>query len=209
MAKTASPRVAHPRAVCGAQIRLDMSEYMEKHSVSRLIGAQSSWMSTVEHGCPGAQTAAVKQRRARVCPEVGSGSHDRMITLSASALVPSTFRNRACERLPVSSVLPAAGAPPGYVGFEEGGQLTEAVRRRPYSVVLFDEVEKAHSDVFNVLLQILDDGRVTDSQACSSDPQVDCLTALPLNPQVCKLKNPCPWQRSQSVEYLATATTVQ
>jgi ATP-dependent Clp protease ATP-binding subunit ClpB len=55
------------------------------------------------------------------------------------------------------------GSPPGYVGYEEGGQLTEAVRRKPYSVVLFDEVEKAHHDVFNVLLQILDDGRVTDS----------------------------------------------
>jgi ATP-dependent Clp protease ATP-binding subunit ClpB len=74
-------------------VRIDMSEYMEKHSVSRLIGA-----------------------------------------------------------------------PPGYVGFEEGGQLTEAVRRKPYSIVLFDEIEKAHHDVFNVLLQILDDGRVTDSQ---------------------------------------------
>jgi ATP-dependent Clp protease ATP-binding subunit ClpB len=76
-----------------ALVRLDMSEYMEKHAVSRMIGA-----------------------------------------------------------------------PPGYVGFEEGGQLTEAVRRRPYSVVLFDEIEKAHPDVFNVLLQILDDGRLTDSQ---------------------------------------------
>ncbi len=76
-----------------AMVRLDMSEYMEKHSVSRMIGA-----------------------------------------------------------------------PPGYVGYDEGGQLTEAVRRRPYSVVLFDEVEKAHPDVFNVLLQILDDGRLTDSQ---------------------------------------------
>ncbi|MEJ7577328.1 MAG: ATP-dependent chaperone ClpB [Pyrinomonadaceae bacterium] len=76
-----------------AMIRIDMSEYMEKHAVARLIGA-----------------------------------------------------------------------PPGYVGYEEGGQLTEAVRRRPYSVVLFDEIEKAHSDVFNVLLQILDDGRLTDSQ---------------------------------------------
>ncbi|KXZ44338.1 hypothetical protein GPECTOR_69g431 [Gonium pectorale] len=76
-----------------AMVRLDMSEYMEKHSVSRLIGA-----------------------------------------------------------------------PPGYVGYDEGGQLTEAVRRRPYAVILFDEVEKAHADVFNVLLQILDDGRVTDSQ---------------------------------------------
>jgi ATP-dependent Clp protease ATP-binding subunit ClpB len=76
-----------------AMIRIDMSEYMEKHAVARLIGA-----------------------------------------------------------------------PPGYVGYEEGGQLTEAVRRRPYSVVLFDEIEKAHHDVFNVLLQILDDGRLTDSQ---------------------------------------------
>lgn len=76
-----------------AVVRIDMSEYMEKHSVSRLIGA-----------------------------------------------------------------------PPGYVGYEEGGQLTEAVRRRPYAVILFDEIEKAHSDVFNVFLQILDDGRVTDSQ---------------------------------------------
>ena len=56
------------------------------------------------------------------------------------------------------------GAPPGYVGYEEGGQLTEAVRRRPYSVVLFDEIEKAHADVFNILLQILDDGRLTDSK---------------------------------------------
>lgn len=79
-------------------IRIDMSEYMEKHSVSRLIGA-----------------------------------------------------------------------PPGYVGFEEGGQLTEAVRRKPYSVLLFDEIEKAHPDVFNVLLQILDDGRVTDSQGRTVD----------------------------------------
>ncbi|RWR77248.1 ClpA/B family [Cinnamomum micranthum f. kanehirae] len=76
-----------------ALVRIDMSEYMEKHAVSRLIGA-----------------------------------------------------------------------PPGYVGYEEGGQLTEIVRRRPYSVILFDEIEKAHSDVFNILLQILDDGRVTDSQ---------------------------------------------
>jgi ATP-dependent Clp protease ATP-binding subunit ClpB len=56
------------------------------------------------------------------------------------------------------------GAPPGYIGYEEGGQLTEAVRRRPYSVLLFDEIEKAHPDVFNLLLQVLDDGRLTDSQ---------------------------------------------
>jgi len=61
------------------------------------------------------------------------------------------------------------GAPPGYVGYEEGGQLTEAVRRRPYSVILFDEIEKAHPDVFNVLLQILDDGRLTDSKGRTVD----------------------------------------
>ena len=76
-----------------AMVRIDMSEYMEKHSVSRLVGA-----------------------------------------------------------------------PPGYVGYDEGGQLTEAVRRRPYSVVLLDEIEKAHADVFNVLLQVMDDGRLTDGQ---------------------------------------------
>src|SRR5574338_28555 len=81
-----------------AMVRIDMSEYMEKHTVSRLIGA-----------------------------------------------------------------------PPGYVGYEEGGQLTEAVRRRPYSVILFDEVEKAHPDVFNVLLQVLDDGRLTDGQGRTVD----------------------------------------
>ena len=61
------------------------------------------------------------------------------------------------------------GAPPGYVGYEEGGQLTEAVRRRPYSVVLFDEIEKAHHDVFNVMLQVLDDGRLTDGQGRTVD----------------------------------------
>ena len=61
------------------------------------------------------------------------------------------------------------GAPPGYVGYEEGGQLTEQVRRRPYSVILFDEIEKAHPDVFNVLLQIMDDGRLTDGQGRTVD----------------------------------------
>ena len=71
-------------------------------------------------------------------------------------ICPSIWRNTPSSRL--------IGAPPGYVGYEEGGQLTEAVRRKPYSVILFDEVEKAHPDVFNVLLQVLDDGRITDSQ---------------------------------------------
>ena len=70
------------------------------------------------------------------------------------------------EKFAVSRLI---GAPPGYVGFEEGGQLTEAVRRKPYSVVLFDEVEKAHPDVFNILLQVLDDGRITDSQGRTVD----------------------------------------
>ena len=70
------------------------------------------------------------------------------------------------EKFSVSRLI---GAPPGYVGYDEGGQLTEAVRRHPYSVVLFDEVEKAHPDVFNVLLQVLDDGRITDSQGRTVD----------------------------------------
>ena len=70
------------------------------------------------------------------------------------------------EKYSVSKLI---GAPPGYVGYEEGGQLTEAVRRKPYSVVLFDEIEKAHPDVFNVLLQVLDDGRITDSQGRTVD----------------------------------------
>jgi ATP-dependent Clp protease ATP-binding subunit ClpB len=70
------------------------------------------------------------------------------------------------ERHTVSRLM---GAPPGYVGYDEGGQLTEAVRRHPYSVVLFDEIEKAHSDVFNTLLQVLDDGRLTDSHGRTVD----------------------------------------
>ncbi|MBQ3921529.1 MAG: AAA family ATPase, partial [Firmicutes bacterium] len=70
------------------------------------------------------------------------------------------------EKFSVSRLI---GAPPGYVGYDEGGQLTEAVRRKPYSVVLFDEIEKAHPDVFNILLQVLDDGRITDSQGRTVD----------------------------------------
>jgi len=70
------------------------------------------------------------------------------------------------EKYSVSRLI---GAPPGYVGYEEGGELTEAVRRKPYSVVLFDEIEKAHPDVFNILLQILDDGRLTDSKGRTVD----------------------------------------
>ena len=73
------------------------------------------------------------------------------------------------EYMEKHSVARLIGAPPGYVGYDEGGQLTEAVRRNPYSIVLFDEVEKAHPDVFNVLLQILDDGRITDSKGVTVD----------------------------------------
>lgn len=68
------------------------------------------------------------------------------------------------EYMEKHSVARLIGAPPGYVGYEEGGQLTEAVRRRPFTVILLDEIEKAHPDVFNILLQVLDDGRLTDGQ---------------------------------------------
>ena len=73
------------------------------------------------------------------------------------------------EYMEKHSVARLIGAPPGYVGYEEGGALTEAVRRRPYQVILFDEIEKAHPDVFNVLLQVLDDGRLTDGQGRTVD----------------------------------------
>ncbi len=94
----------------------------------------------------------------------------------AKALAASLFDNEQnmvridmSEYMEKFSVSRLIGAPPGYVGYEEGGQLTEAVRRKPYSVVLFDEIEKAHPDVFNVLLQVLDDGRITDSQGRTVD----------------------------------------
>jgi ATP-dependent Clp protease ATP-binding subunit ClpB len=94
----------------------------------------------------------------------------------AKALAESLFDDEAnmvridmSEYMEKHSVSRLIGAPPGYVGYDEGGQLTEAVRRKPYSVVLFDEVEKAHPDVFNILLQVLDDGRITDSQGRTVD----------------------------------------
>jgi ATP-dependent Clp protease ATP-binding subunit ClpB len=97
-------------------------------------------------------------------------------TETARALAEFLFDDeRAMVRLDMSeymekhAVARMIGAPPGYVGFEEGGQLTEAVRRRPYAVILFDEIEKAHPDVFNVLLQILDDGRLTDAKGRTVD----------------------------------------
>jgi ATP-dependent Clp protease ATP-binding subunit ClpC len=97
-------------------------------------------------------TGVGKTELARALAEALFGDQDRMVRLDMSEFQ---------ERHTVSRLV---GAPPGYVGYEEAGQLTEAVRRRPYSVVLLDEIEKAHPDLFNVLLQVLDDGRLTDSQ---------------------------------------------
>jgi ATP-dependent Clp protease ATP-binding subunit ClpB len=102
-------------------------------------------------------TGVGKTELSRALAEALFDSEDNMIRLDMSEYQ---------ERHTVSRLM---GAPPGYVGFEEGGQLTEAVRRKPYSVVLFDEVEKAHPDVFNALLQILDDGRLTDAQGRTVD----------------------------------------
>ena len=101
---------------------------------------------------PGPHRRRARPRRRGRSPSSCSTTSGRMVRLDMS------------EYMEKHSVARMIGAPPGYVGYEEGGQLTEAVRRRPYSVVLFDEIEKAHPDVFNVLLQILDDGRLTDSQ---------------------------------------------
>ncbi len=102
-------------------------------------------------------TGVGKTELARTLAEALFDSEDNMVRIDMSEYM---------EKHTVSRLV---GAPPGYVGYEEGGQLTEAVRRKPYSVLLFDEVEKAHPDVFNVLLQILDDGRVTDSQGHTVD----------------------------------------
>jgi ATP-dependent Clp protease ATP-binding subunit ClpB len=98
-----------------------------------------------------------KTELARALAETLFDSEDNMIRIDMS------------EYMEKHAVARLIGAPPGYVGYEEGGQLTEAVRRRPYTVVLFDEIEKAHHDVFNVLLQILDDGRLTDNQGRTVD----------------------------------------
>ena len=98
-----------------------------------------------------------KTELARTLAEALFDTEDNMIRLDMSEYM---------EKHTVSRLL---GAPPGYVGYEEGGQLTEAVRRRPYCVILFDEIEKAHTDVFNVLLQVMDDGRLTDGQGHTVD----------------------------------------
>ena len=102
-------------------------------------------------------TGVGKTELARALAECMFDSEDALVRIDMS------------EYMEKHSVSRLVGAPPGYVGYEEGGQLTEAVRRRPYSVVLLDEVEKAHPDVFNILLQVLDDGRITDSQGRTVD----------------------------------------
>ncbi len=102
-------------------------------------------------------TGVGKTELARTLAEALFDSEDNMVRIDMSEYM---------EKHAVSRLI---GAPPGYVGFEEGGQLSEAVRRRPYSVILFDEIEKAHPDVFNVLLQVLDDGRITDSHGRTVD----------------------------------------
>ena len=102
-------------------------------------------------------TGVGKTELARALAEFMFDSQDAMVRIDMS------------EYMEKHSVARLVGAPPGYVGYEEGGQLTEAVRRRPYSVVLLDEIEKAHSDVFNVLLAVMDDGRLTDGQGRTVD----------------------------------------
>ena len=170
-----------------ALIRIDMSEYMEKHSVARLIGAPPGYVGYDEGG---ALTEAVKAvatavRRARAGLQdpnrpigsfmflgpTGVGKTELTKTLAQFLFDDehALIRIDMSEYMEKHSVARLIGAPPGYVGYEEGGALTEAVRRRPYQVVLFDEIEKAHPDVFNVLLQVLDDGRLTDGQGRTVD----------------------------------------
>ena len=102
-------------------------------------------------------TGVGKTELSKALAEALFDTEDNMVRLDMSEYM---------EKFSVSRLI---GAPPGYVGYDEGGQLTEAVRRKPYSVVLFDEIEKAHPDVFNTLLQLLDDGRLTDSQGRTVD----------------------------------------
>jgi len=102
-------------------------------------------------------TGVGKTELARALAEFMFDSQDAMVRIDMS------------EYMEKHSVARLVGAPPGYVGYEEGGQLTEAVRRRPYAVILLDEIEKAHNDVFNILLQVMDDGRLTDGQGRTVD----------------------------------------
>merc|ERR1712025_1045399 len=102
-------------------------------------------------------TGVGKSELAKTLASYYFGSEDAMVRLDMSEFM---------ERHTVSKLI---GSPPGYVGYQEGGQLTEAVRRRPYTIILFDEIEKAHPDIFNMMLQILEDGRLTDSKGRTVD----------------------------------------
>lgn len=140
----------------------------------RVIG-QSEAVSLVSDAVLRAR-AGIKDPRRPIGSFIFLGPTGVGKTELAKALAESLFdsednivRVDMSEYMEKHSVARLIGAPPGYVGFEEGGQLTEAVRRKPYSVILFDEIEKAHPDVFNILLQVLDDGRVTDSQGRTVD----------------------------------------
>ncbi len=147
---------------------------MEENLAARVIG-QSSALSAVSHAIRRSRSGLGEPNR-----PIGSflfmGPTGVGKTETARALAEFLFDDeQAMVRIDMSeymekhSVARLIGAPPGYVGYDEGGQLTEAVRRRPYSVVLLDEIEKAHRDVFNILLQLLDDGRLTDSQGRTVD----------------------------------------
>jgi ATP-dependent Clp protease ATP-binding subunit ClpC len=147
---------------------------MEGHLKERLIGQEEA-IKAVSDAVRRARTG-MKDARRPIGSFIFLGPTGVGKTELARALAGFLFDNEhAMVRLDMSeymekhAVSRLVGAPPGYVGYEEGGQLTEAVRRRPYAVILFDEIEKAHPDVFNMLLQILDDGRLTDSQGRTVD----------------------------------------
>ena len=144
--------------------------HMEERLHQRVIGQDEAVERGGERRCA-APAPGCRIPTARSAPSCSSGPTGVGKTELARALAEFMFDTQdAMVRIDMSeymekhAVSRLVGAPPGYVGYEEGGQLTEAVRRRPYSVVLLDEIEKAHPDVFNALLQVMDDGRLTDGQ---------------------------------------------
>ena len=148
--------------------------HMEERLAARVVGQEEAVAGGGQRRAPGPLGPAGPQPAHRLVhlPGPHRGGQDR--TGPGPGRVPLRLRT-AMIRLDMSeymekhTVSRLIGAPPGYVGYEEGGHLTEAVRRRPYSVVLFDEIEKAHPEVFNSLLQILDDGRLTDGHGRTVD----------------------------------------
>ena len=147
---------------------------MEEGSGERLIGqTEAVRRSPTRCAAPAPASPTRTGRPARSCssarPASARPSWPRRWRTSCSTTSTRWSASTCREYGEKHSVARLVGAPPGYVGYEEGGQLTEAVRRRPYSVVLLDEVEKAHPEVFDVLLQVLDDGRLTDGQGRTVD----------------------------------------